>query len=261
MMNVITFKTYIILLISLAVASGAFSVYMAVYRKRLNAALNSGVKVKKSSLGPPWMVALVLVMLVICVALVTLIIGSLIKGKGEFGIAGNTGFDSGAGGTISTGDPKIRNYSAKDVETTLIGNYAPGEDIKGYTKYEYTDGDIHFVYYTDSSDCAIMPPLLIYAEYTGSNTAFSSEGSLHIDNTNWDGKTYDSEGWITESGCVWYKVENFFTTGTMTLTHTVDFRDSDKKVTGTLTIDVEKAFGIGENADEHGESFTTSTAE
>lgn len=259
MMNVTTFKTYLILLISLAVASGIFSIYMAAYRKRLNAALNSGVKVKKSSFGPPWMVALILVMIVLCIALVTLIIGSLFKGKGEFGITGDSGFDSTAGGIISTGDPKIRNYSAKAVETTLIGDYAPGEDIKGYTKYEYTDGDIRFIYYTDSSDCSIMPPLLIYAEYTGGNTVSVSDGSLHIDNTNWDGKTYDLDGWITDGNCVWYKVENFFTTGTMTMTHTVDFTDSDDKVTGTLTIDVEKAFGI--NVDENGESFTTSTAD
>lgn len=249
-------KFWLVPLIVVLVAGALFAGYMVLYRRQLNAALNSSnAKVSRLKTFSPILLLIALVFLSFTIIFTYCLLSSVVNPDSKVTITGENGqshgFDSSAGGIIDIGEFKFRNYTPESVTETLIGDYAPGDDIKGYSKYEYTDGDIRFVYYADSTDCGIMPALLIYAEYTGAEKCTLSEGSLHVDTTNWDGKTSDSEGWITESGAVWYSVENFWTTGQMTLTHTSD-TDSGKK-TGTLTIDVEKAFNIGTSAESKAE--------
>lgn len=259
MKNMVFSTSFIIaVIIVILFCAGIFALYMVLYRRRLNAALNAGAgHVGRRWNAPPWVMLIALIFFGGSIIGVFTMTNVMFNRVTEGGLT--SGADGGEVGGIDIGSLRFRAYTVRDVKDTLIGDSAPDGELKGYKRFEETNGDFRFVYYANNS-CAIMPPLLIYAEYTGGGEFDYSDSVLHVDNTDWSGEVFDVNGWIAEEKGSWYSVENFFTTGSMELRLYVN-KDStaDNKPDGTLYIDMDKAFNVQRDAD--GEAYTTSTAE
>ena len=259
------------LVITIAVLLGCaavFAVYMILYRKRLNSALYTDMKQGAKGMAAPWVILSGLIVFAGGTLVTLALLGGLFKAnlsdkdKGGLSMNNTGGAESGYTGGIDIGPIDFRAHPADLVKNTLIGDYTPGDDIKGYTKYEHTDGDIRFIYYADTSGCGIMPSLLIYTEYTGSGRVVTADNNIHVDNIEWSGKEFDIGGIITEKKESWFSVNNFFITGSMVFTQTVETED-DAAHTGSVKIDMEEAFRLSERypKDSDGEYYATSTAE
>ena len=233
--------------------AGLFALYMCIYRRKLNAALTgTGGRHTSRWTAPPWVCLIVLILFGGSIITAFSLMNSMFGGSTEGGLSFTAGADSGHKiGNIDFGEIKVTYWSPADVAETLLGDYAPGDDIKGYTKSEHTDGDIRFVCYTNSS-CGIMPSLLIYTEYTGTGDFAYSDSTLHVDNREWSDEEFDRGGWICEEKGMWFKVDNFVNSGSMTFKQTVTTSDGED-ATGSVFIDIKKAFG--------GPGYSESTAE
>ncbi|MCR5121443.1 MAG: hypothetical protein K6B74_03380 [Ruminococcus sp.] len=268
MKNMVFSTSFIVTVIAvLLICAGIFALYMVLYRRRLNAALTAGAgSGRRHWNAPPWVMLVVLIFFggsIIGISTMTHMMFNDITEGGTLG-GGPDGGGSFGGPSIDIGQLKFRSYRGSDVKDTLIGESAPEGELKGYARFEETNGDFRFVYYANRSS-SIMPPLLIYAEYIGSEKFDYSDSVLHVDNTDWSGEVFDVGGWLAEEKGSWYSVENFYTTGSMELRLYVN-KDStvDNTPDGTLYIDMDTAYNIqrDENGDAYcTEEFSTSTAE
>ena len=216
-MDTLGITVCISILIVLA-AAALFAVYMFAYSRRAAAALTERTQgsVKMLPMPPPAIVLAVLAALT-AAALTAYLFHDYVTVNG----VGDSSSCIGEGGGVSVNEPRLLDRSPDELSGTLLGSYSAGEDIPGYTMSEVTLDDIRLVYYTDMSGTGFFPAVLICADYTGAEELIYSDCTCLIDQTDWNGKTYELGGQIHEQNTVWYMADSVIRAGELTFTYRV----------------------------------------
>ncbi|MBQ5311581.1 MAG: hypothetical protein ILP19_06020 [Oscillospiraceae bacterium] len=139
------------------------ALYLIIYRRYINRRLIEGRTAHGSMAAPIAVLITALVAVMASVILIISILVGLFMTKTEhYTVTAGTSVSDGGREIIYGGYTTVRPIHPDELNGSPFEGYTAGSDIKGYTRYETTDGDIKFWYYkTNENMSGVMPRLLI----------------------------------------------------------------------------------------------------
>lgn len=172
--------------IVLVVTITAFAIYKASYKRRINKRLAEGREVDIKPMMSP--VKFVVITLLCSIVGLILLWGLLI-----LFFTANLKIDRLNLASV----PSINMMQNERIKDSIIGEYKFGDEIKGYTKHTFNDGDTCLeVYILNQEYTHVFAPVMVAAKYTGSkDIAFSSlRCEFRHNHFNANGNTDDEDG-------------------------------------------------------------------
>ena len=163
----------IILLGAVGLTAAITAAYLLIYRRYINRRLTEGRTAHGSMVSPLTVVVISLLVVMVSVILVISVLVMIFMTKTEnYTVPAGVSVSDGGREIVYGGYTTVRPIHQDELSNSPFEGYTAGGDIKGYTRYETTDGDIKFFYYkTNENMGGVMPRLLICPVYSCSDAA------------------------------------------------------------------------------------------